>query len=328
MAPPHMFKASKPAFQPKAGGKPVASRVEKTKSHAKVAKRTFFANALTFRPKEAAPADSPADPMMLDSPEPAATEPATTQSPTTQSPTTEPAPIEPAPTEPAPTEPAPTEPAPTEPAPIEPASTDSVMGNPPVASATSATHAAGDENEEEDEHVDKPFKLGDGIPKAGFQFRKEGPRGRSILGRFETENIVVEALYPDMDIIHKSKAQGVISPVFHEAANMVEDGIIEEHLVRIGKLVPGHSRRIWRWFFGRLWVDSKSKWPRRLSQQQFIHFVSCLAEARWREENSPKNPNGEKPGLLAQNVSLFLNVAEEKGFAWSNGGEAFGDKEE
>lgn len=51
----------------------------------------------------------------------------------------------------------------------------------------------------------------------------------------------------------------------------------------------------------------------RLSQLQFAKFFSALAEARWAGIHQPKTGENE-PGLLAHNISMFLETAERVGF--------------
>lgn len=76
----------------------------------------------------------------------------------------------------------------------------------------------------EDEE-DYPFNLQDAIPKAGLRLPGEKNGKRPIPGRWGAENRVVEALHADMNIIHKLHAQSVVSPIFHHAAKMIEDGL-------------------------------------------------------------------------------------------------------
>lgn len=170
------------------------------------------------------------------------------------------------------------------------------------------------------------FNLQDAIPKCGFRFPDEKKGKRPILGRWEAENRVVQALYADMEIIHKNYAQSVISPVFYQAAQMIEDGYLWG-LVRHEEITDEESSTIWKRFLAKLWVDSSKKWPRRLSQLQFAKFFSALAEARWAGIHLPKTGESE-PGLLAQNISMFLETAERVGFPWANGGDIFSDEDD
>lgn len=347
MAPPHMIRASKPAFQPRVGGKPVASRVEKNKCHAKTAKLDFFANALTFRPKEAAPTDIPPNPMMQDSPEPAPTDPVS-EEPLIANPVNQNAP------ETALTARVIEESVATDEVNQDPHQTpltdgmnnlslitdvvmqnspettlvDQVSEQSPTTDATSATQTADDEEEPLPVLVEKRFNLQDAIPKNGLQFRWEIKGKRAILGRWKAENAVAKALYSDMDIIHKAKAQGVISPVIHQATKMIECGTLHEISARIGNGTDAEGDQVWNLFLGRLWANSCKKWPRRLSRKQFINFFSTLVEARWTEIVCPKLACGEKPGLLVQHLSLFLDAANAQEFSWANGGDILNDYEE
>lgn len=174
--------------------------------------------------------------------------------------------------------------------------------------------------------TDTPFKLCEAIPKAGFRFSGEERGRRSILGRSNAENRVAIALHADMAVIHKRHAQGVISPIFHQAAEMVRDGYIWE-LARREDTTAEEARDIWKRFLARLWVSSVKKWPRRLSRNRFSHFFSALAEARWACIHQPKS-DGKEPGLLVQHISLFLEAAEEAGFPWAHGGDVFSEDDE
>lgn len=176
------------------------------------------------------------------------------------------------------------------------------------------------------EGENSPFNLHDAIPKSGLRFPGEKKGKRSILGNWTAENRVAEALYADMPVIHKRHAQGVISPIFHQAAAMLDDGYIWG-LVRFEDTTQEEGSDIWKRFLGKLWVDSTKKWPRKLSQPQFTKFFSALAEARWTELYQPKS-GGRDHGLLVQNISLFLEAAERTGFPWANGGDVFSDDEE
>lgn len=176
------------------------------------------------------------------------------------------------------------------------------------------------------EDEDSNFNLQDAIPKCGFRFPDEKKGKRPILGRWEAENRVVQALHADMEIIHKNYAQGVISPVFYQAAQMIEGGYLGG-LVRHEEITDEESSTIWKRFLAKLWVDSQKKWPRRLSQLQFAKFFSALAEARWAGIHLPKTGESE-PGLLAQNISKFLETAESFGFPWANGGDIFSDEDD
>lgn len=173
---------------------------------------------------------------------------------------------------------------------------------------------------------DSSFNLQDAIPKCGLRFPDEKKGKRPILGRWEAENRVVQALHADMEIIHKQYAQGIISPVFYQAAQMIEDGYLWG-LVRHEEITEEESSNVWKRFLAKLWVDSNKKWPRRLSQLQFAKFFSALAEARWAGIHQPKTGENE-PGLLAQNISMFLDTAERVGFPWANGGDIFSDEDD
>lgn len=176
------------------------------------------------------------------------------------------------------------------------------------------------------EDENSPFNLQEAIPKSGLRFPGEMKGKRPILGKWKAENRVVEALYTDMTIIHKRHAQGVISPVFYQAAEMIEDGYLWG-LARHEDITQEEASDIWKRFLAKLWVDSKKKWPRRLSQHQFAKFFSALAEARWTEIHQPKT-DGEKPGLLVHHISMFLEAAENAGFPWANGGDVFSDSDD
>lgn len=170
------------------------------------------------------------------------------------------------------------------------------------------------------------FNLQDAIPKCGLRFPDEKKGKRPILGRWEAENRVVQALHADMEIIHKQYAQNVISPVFHQAAEMIEDGYLWG-LVRHEEITQEEASDIWKRFLAKLWVDSNKKWPHKLSQHQFAKFFSALAEARWTEIHQPKT-DGEKRGLLVHHISMFLEAAERAGFPWANGGDVFSDSDD
>lgn len=173
------------------------------------------------------------------------------------------------------------------------------------------------------EEEDSPFNLQEAIPKSGLRFPGEKKGKRPILGKWKAENRVVEALYTDMTIIHKRHAQGVISPIFHQAAEMLDNGYMWG-LARHEDITQEEASDIWKRFLGKLWVDSNKRWPHKLSQYQFIRFFSALAEARWTEIHQPKT-DGEKPGLLVHHISMFLEAAERAGFQWANGGDVFSD---
>lgn len=208
--------------------------------------------------------------------------------------------------------------------PLEDALTDrvnelSLVTNPPIANPAPVFLPP---------QTDRPFKLSDAIPKSGLRFPSEQKGKRSILGRFKSDNRVAQALHADMGIIHKRHAQGVISPIFHQAAEMVRNGYMWG-LASRKDATAEEAKDMWKRFLGRLWVDSVKKWPRRLSQQQFAHFFSTLAEARWAEIHQPKSDSRfREPGLLVQHISLFLEAAEEDGFPWANGGDVFSDSDE
>lgn len=174
--------------------------------------------------------------------------------------------------------------------------------------------------------TDTPFHLYDAIPKAGLRFRGEEKGRHSILGRSNADSRVAKALHADMTIIHKRHAQGVISPVFHQAAEMIKSGDIWE-LARREDATAEEARDIWERFLVRLRADSVKKWPRKLSRKKFSHFFSALAEARWAGIHQPKVDRRE-PGLLVQHISLFLEAAEEAGFPWAHGGDVFSDDDE
>lgn len=176
------------------------------------------------------------------------------------------------------------------------------------------------------ENKDRPFRLRDAIPRCGFRFPGEKKGLRPVLGRWKAENTVARALHADMGIIHKRHAQGVISPIFHQAAEMIEDGYLQGLAIHEDITVEEGSD-IWKRFLGKLWVDSVKKWPRRLSQHQFANFFSALTEARWAEIQQPKT-DGEAPGLLVQHISMFLEAAERAGFPWAKGGDIFSDDDD
>lgn len=176
------------------------------------------------------------------------------------------------------------------------------------------------------EGENSPFNLQDAIPKSGLRFPGEEKGKRLILGRWQAENRVAEALYADMPVIHKRHAQGVISPIFHQATEMLDQGYMGG-LARHEDITQEEGSEMWKRFLGKLWVDSNKKWPHKLSQPQFTKFFSALAEARWTDIYQPK-PGGRDPGLLVQHISLFLDAAERAGFPWANGGEVFSDEDE
>ncbi|KAI7779811.1 hypothetical protein LA080_000309 [Diaporthe eres] len=163
------------------------------------------------------------------------------------------------------------------------------------------------------ENEDHPFKLRDGK--------------RTILGSWKKEDKVAQALCADMKVIHKRNVQGVISPVFHQAAEMLDNGYMWGLAMR-EDITEEETRGFWERFLGKLWVDSAMKWPRKLSQAQFSRFICVLAEARWSEIHVPKT-HGREPGLLIRHISLFLEAAERAGFPWAGAGEiSFGDDHE
>ncbi|KAJ0122300.1 hypothetical protein J7T55_002813 [Diaporthe amygdali] len=172
-----------------------------------------------------------------------------------------------------------------------------------------------------------PFKLRKAIPKAGFRFPGETKGKRSILGRWENENKVAWALcadmnhIDDMENIDKNVVQKVVSPVFYKAAEMIENGYLWG-LTRREDITRGEGRRIWKRFLAKLWVESPMKWPQRLTQKQFSQFVSSLAEAHWAWILQPRT-DGREHGLLAKQISLFLQAADEADFPWANGGDVF-----
>lgn len=177
------------------------------------------------------------------------------------------------------------------------------------------------------ENEDHPFKLRDGIPKAGLRFAGEWKGKRTILGNWKKEDKVAQALCADMKVIHKRNVQGVISPVFHQAAEMLDNGYMWGLAMR-EDITEEETRGFWERFLGKLWVDSAMKWPRKLSQAQFSRFICVLAEARWSEIHVPKT-HGREPGLLIRHISLFLEAAERAGFPWAGAGEiSFGDDHE
>lgn len=194
---------------------------------------------------------------------------------------------------------------------------ESLVTNPQAASANTVFPA---------ENNDRPFRLRDAIPRAGLRFPGEKKGNRPIIGKWKAENRVARALHADMGIIHKRHAQGVISPVFHQAAEMIEGGYLQG-LARHEDITEEEGSDIWKRFLGKLWVDSVKKWPHRLSQHQFTKFFSALAEARWAEIHQPKN-DGEPHGLLVRHISMFLEAADRAGFPWANGGDVFSDDEE
>ncbi|KAH8771137.1 hypothetical protein F5883DRAFT_551872 [Diaporthe sp. PMI_573] len=254
MAPAH-FKSSKPKFQPRAGTKVLAGRIEKKASKQSNLTVHTFATVLTIRTRNDATNDAPTDHAMQDTVDTALT---------------------------------------------GQVNEESLVTNPP--SATEAPVLATKE-------MNKPFKLDEAIPKAGLRFLGEWDgRKRSIMGRWTSENEVAKALHADMAIIHKRHAQGVISPIFHQAAKMLEDGYMWG-LARHEDITEEEARDNWKRFLGRLWADSVRKWPGRLSQKRFAHFFSALAEARWAGIHQPKI-DAREPGLLVQHISLFLDAAD------------------
>lgn len=259
MAPYQMKATSKPNFQPLAGKKVLAGRIEKQeKKRSQQIKKTTYAlhSVLTYRPKKDAFNTALADQVKQ----------------------------------------------------------ESLATNP-----SSETQATVCPPEEEDDL----FNLQDAIPKVGLRFPGEKKGKRPILGGWGAENRVVEALHADMKVIHKRHAQGVISPIFHQAAEMLDEGYIWG-LARREDITAEEGSDIWKRFLGKLWVDSNKKWARKLSQHQFTKFFSALAEARWAEIHQPKN-DGEEHGLLVRHISMFLDAAERAGFPWANGGDVFSD---
>lgn len=172
-----------------------------------------------------------------------------------------------------------------------------------------------------------PFKLCEAILKAGLRFPGETKGKRSILGKLENENKVAWAPCVDMDHIDdvddidKNLVQKVVSPVFCKAAEMIENGYLWG-LARREDITRGEGRRIWKRFLAKLWVESPMKWPQRLTQKQFSQFVSSLAEAHWAWTLQPRT-DGREHGLLAKQISLFLQAADEADFPWANGGDVF-----
>lgn len=195
---------------------------------------------------------------------------------------------------------------------------ESLVTNPPSATQTAVSLSRDEE--------DSPFNLDDAIPRAGLRFPGEKKGKRPILGRWSAENRVVEALRADMKVIHKRHVQGIISPIFHQAAKMAENGYMWD-LAGREDVTEEEGTEIWKRFLGKLWADSTRRWPRKLSQYQFTKFFSALAEARWAEIHEPKN-DGQEPGLLVKHISMFLDAAEMAGFPWANGGGVFSDEDE
>jgi hypothetical protein len=183
MAPAH-FKSSKPKFQPRAGTKVLAGKIEKKASKQSNLTVHTFATVLTIRTRNDATNDAPTDHAMQDTVDNAVTDHAMQDT-------------------------------------VDTALTGQVNEESLVTNPPSATEAPVLVTKE----MNKPFKLDEAIPKAGLRFLGEWDgRKRSIMGRWTSENEVAKALHADMAIIHKRHAQGVISPIFHQAAKMLEDG--------------------------------------------------------------------------------------------------------
>lgn len=177
------------------------------------------------------------------------------------------------------------------------------------------------------ESEDSRFSLQDAIPKSGLRFPGEQKGKRPILGKWKVENMVAEALCADMNIVHKRHAQSIISPIFHQAAELIIKDRYLGGLVRHEDVTDEEGRHIWKLFMAKLWVVSNRKWPHRLSQNHFIKFFSALAEARWMCIHQPK-PDQRDLGLLVQSITRFLDAADEAGLPWSKGGDAFSDDDD
>lgn len=196
---------------------------------------------------------------------------------------------------------------------------ESLIANPP---STTQTVTGLPEHEE-----DSRFSLQEAIPKAGLRFPGEQKGKRPILGKWKVENMVAEALCADMNIVHKRHAQSVISPIFHQAAELIIKDRYLGGLVRHEDITDEEGRGIWKRFLAKLRTVSNRKWPQRLSQNHFIKFFSALAEARWMGIHQPK-PDQREAGLLVQSITRFLDAAQEAGIPWSKGGDAFSDDDD
>jgi len=298
MAPAH-FKSSKPKFQPRAGTKVLAGKIEKKASKQSNLTVHTFTTVLTIRTRNDATNNAPTNHAMQDTVDAALTDHAMQDT------------VDNALADHAMQDT------------VDTALTDQVNEESLVTNPPSVTEAPVLVTEE----MNKPFKLDEAIPKAGLRFLGEWDgRKRSIMGRWTSENEVAAALHADMAIIHKRHAQGVISPIFHQAAKMLEDGYMWG-LARHEDITEEEARDNWKRFLGRLWADSVRKWPGRLSQKRFSHFFSALAEARWAGIHQP-NIDARQPGLLVQHISLFLDAADRAGFPWAIGGNVFNDDDD
>jgi hypothetical protein len=122
------------------------------------------------------------------------------------------------------------------------------------------------------QETDKHFKLTEAIPSAGFRFPAEYKGKSTIQGRFKYDNRVARALHADMKIIHKRHVQAVISPVFHQAADLVKSGYMWQ-MARREDVTQEEGRDLWERFLGKLRVHIHCrKWPLKLSEAQFSHF--------------------------------------------------------
>lgn len=196
---------------------------------------------------------------------------------------------------------------------------DSLITNPP---STAQTVTGLPKSEE-----DSRFSLQEAIPKSGLRFPGEQKGKRPILGKWKVENMVAEALCADMNIVHKRHAQSVISPIFHQAAELIIKERYLGGLVRHEDITNEEGRHIWKLFLAKLRTVSNRKWPHRLSENHFIKFFSALAEARWMGIYQPK-PDQREAGLLVQSITRFLDAAHEAGIPWSKGGDAFSDDDD
>ncbi|KAG6368660.1 hypothetical protein INS49_002873 [Diaporthe citri] len=143
------------------------------------------------------------------------------------------------------------------------------------------------------ENKDRPFRLHDAIPRSGLRFPGEKEGNRPIIGKWKAEN------------------KGVVSPVFHQAAEMIEGGYLQG-LTRHEDITEEGGSDIWKRFLGKLWVDSIKKWAAQVVPAP-VH--------------QPKN-DGEPPGLLVRHISMFLEAAERAGSPWAKGGDVFSDDDD
>lgn len=142
----------------------------------------------------------------------------------------------------------------------------------------------------DDQMADKdplPFELKSAIPKVGMRLADDHTHKKWILGRRQWDAQVVWALCADMEERDKSLVESLVSPVFHKAAKMIEEGALSV-LVGNRDVRRVDGRVVWARFLAKLQSESPKKWPRKLPVERFSQFISALAEARWWEIQLPK----------------------------------------